>query len=355
MGGLRIGLITTWNTVCGISEYSRALAAQLRRRGNEVFVLANHPVNPAPGALDGPDVVRFFYTGWHQERGVDLDRALHHVLAARLDVIHLQYQNFIYPGEFLEALKTLAGAAKLVVTFHDVGVPPEFPRNLVERAIVHSPVTARLISWPGATVIPMGIHNIPAPPGDAVRRKLGIGARHVFCSVGLGRTDYGTVLQAIKGLLPNFPDLLYLVPGPEQYAAAVNTRASEMGIGDRVRTVGGFMPIGTLFQYLHASDAAIFYFPETGVEGVSSSSCRLGIAARRPVVISDVGWTRDLPPKLKIPYGSVDALRDRLVRILIDDGFRNSLMREGEALIQLYSWERTALRHEEVYRSVLRT
>ncbi len=351
---LRVGLITTWNAVCGVAEYSRALAAALRARGHTVVVLANYHVNPVPGAADGGGVYRFFYTGWHRERGADADLAGWAVTAHALDVIHLQYQNFIYPPDVLPVIRRLADHAPLVATFHDAGVPGEFPRDRVARAIVHSPVTARMLAWQGAAVIPIGILDLPAPPVAEARRKLGIASRHVLCSLGLGRTDYHLVLQVVRDLVPRYPDLLWIVLGPEGYVEAVRQAARETGVEEHVRLEGGFLPLARLFEWMHAADVTVFYFPEAGVEGVSSSSCRLGIAGRRPVILTDVGWTRDLPDELKVPHGPPDALRERVVRLFEDAAFREALLARQERLIREDGWARTAERHEAVYRSVRR-
>ncbi len=350
---LRVGLITTWNARCGVAEYSRALVGALRARGHTVVVLANYPVNPVPWGADDGGVYRFFYTGWHRERGVDAELAGRVVAGHALDVLHLQYQNFIYPGDFLPVLRRLSLYAPLVATFHDAGVPGDFPRDAVARAIVHSPVTARLLGWRGAAVIPIGIHDLPAPPAAEARRRLGLGARPVLCSLGLGRTDYRAVLGVVRDLVPRYPRLLYAVLGPEGYAEAVQRAARDLGVAEHVRALGGFFPLRVLFAWMHAADAVLFYFPETGIEGVSSSSARLGIAARRPVVVSDVGWTRDLPDELKVPYGDAGALRERLVRILEDEAFRRDLLARQERLIREASWARVAERHEAVYRQAV--
>lgn len=318
------------------------------------MILANHPVNPVPGGVDEGAVYRFFYTGWHQERGTDADLAGRAVTGHALDVVHLQYQNFIYPSEFLPVLHRLARYAPLVATFHDAGVPGEFPRELMARAIVHSPVTARLLGWQGAVVIPIGIHDVRSPSRADVRRRLGVSSQHVLCSLGLGRTDYRLVLQVVRELAPRYTDILYVVLGPEGYAEAVRQAAGEMGVEGHVQAVGGFLPLAQIFDWMHAADMTVFHFPEAGVEGVSSSSCRLGIASRRPAILSDVGWTRDLPGELKVPCGDPGALRERVVRIFEDAPFRDGLLFLQERLIREDNWARTAERHEQVYRQVIR-
>lgn len=352
MTPLRIGLITTWNTRCGIAEYSRALAGALQACGHTVVILANYPVNPVPGDEGG--VYRFFYTGWHQERGVDADLVVRAVTGHALDVVHIQYQNFIYPSDVLPVFRRLATYAPLVATLHDAGVPGEFPRDRVARAIVHQAATARMLCWPEAVIIPHGVHDVPAPPLHEVRQRLGITSGHVLCSHGFGRTDYRIVLQAVRDLVPRYPDLLYVVLGPEGYVEAVRPAAQDLGVEGHVRLVGGFLPLRSLFDWMHAADMTVFYYPEAGVEGVSSSACRRGIAARRPAILTDVGWTRDLPNELKVPCGDIGALRERIVRIFEDAAFREALLARQEWLIRETGWARTAERHEQVYRQVIR-
>ncbi len=353
---LRVGLLTTWNERCGVSEYSRALAGALRARGHAVAVLANHPANPVPwaGAVGSErGVHRFFYTGWHRERGADAGLAPRVAEELRLDLVHLQYQNFIYPADVLPVLDLLADRVPLVATFHDAGVPPEFPRHRVTRAIVHNAVTARMLAWPGAAVVPIGIHEVPAPPVEEARRRLGVSSRPVLCSLGLGRTDYRAVLAALGRVVPRYPDLLWVVLGPEGYTDAVSVAAAAAGLARHLRPLGGFHPLPVLFAWLHAADISLFYFPETGIEGVSSSSARLGIAGRRPVVASDVGWLGDLPAELKVPPGDPEALSHRLFRLLEDPGFRQRVLARQEELIRHQGWSRAAARHEEIYRETL--
>lgn len=346
---LRVGLITTWGLACGVAEYSKALANALRLRGHEVTVLANYPLPQESLKPDENRVVRCFYTGWHAERGVAASLALGTIGDQRLDVVHLQYQSFIYPHPFNDFLRRAAQMVPVVVTFHDACLPPEFPLQVIRGAIVHSPLTRQLLSLGGAAVVPIGIHDIPSPGVAKAKARLGLGSRHVMATVGLGRQDYHSVLAVMRMLVPFYPDLLWVVIGPEDHVGAIRREAESMGLANHVLLAGGFFPLSVVFQWLHAADILLFYFPETGVQGVSSSSCRLGVAARRPVVVSDVGWTRDLPAFMKVPHGSLGALADRIVKLFDDTEYRESVLCGQEYLIQTQNWARSAESHEAIY------
>jgi glycosyltransferase involved in cell wall biosynthesis len=351
---LRIAIITTWNTRCGISEYSRSLTDALAELGHNITILASYPIWPVPGREDGTSVHRFFYTGWHQERGVDLIKALRVVREQGIQLIHLQYQDFIYAPPFLSALGSLAQAAALVVTFHDPLLSPGFPVAACRAGIFHTNETAELIGWSRRKkVIPIGVYNWPDEDRAAVRQRLNIDSRHVLCSLGLGRTDHGAVLRAMSELRARYPDIFYVIIAPPQLSPSIQALASELGLQENIRHLHHFPPNEELLDYLHAADINIFYYGEFGVSGVCSAASRLGIAGRRPVILSDVKLMKDLPDPLKVPYGSTPVLQERILQLFEDPGAAETALQIQEQLIATYDWKLTAAAHVQLYREVL--
>jgi glycosyltransferase involved in cell wall biosynthesis len=351
---LRIAMITTWNTRCGIAEYSRSLTEALTRLGHGTDILASYPVRPVPENNDRPEVQRWFYTGWHQERGVDLAKALQVLQKRESQIIHLQYQNFIYAPPFLSALHSLAQVAPLVVTFHDPLLPPGFPHADCKAGIFHTDKTAALIGWnKRKKVIPIGIYNWPDENREAARQRLHISSRHVLCSLGLGRTDHGSVLQAMQGLHDRYPDLLYVIIAPPDLHNSTYKRAVDLGLGENIRYLNHFPPNEEIVNYLHAADLTVFYYGEFGIPGVCSAASRLGIAGRRPVILSDVKLMQDLPDPLKIPYGSIPALQARIMELFENPGAVSAALQIQEQLISQYDWDLTAAAHVQLYREVL--
>jgi len=350
---VRVGLITTWNARCGIAEYSRYLAAALAGYGVNVTVLASFPVRVPEGAIDGKGVWRFFYTGWHQERGVDLELALRVTREHNLDLLHLQYQNYLYPPPFLDSLSRLAEAGPLVVTFHDPCVPPDFPRHLFRAGIYLNPECRNLGGKAGrlTRVIPIGVHRWPDESPEMARRALGLPAGPMFCSFGLGRTRYDLVWQVISRLSRRFRDLRYLVVGSPEELPMLSPKAA--GEGEILIPLPGFPPVDTLYRLIHASRGCILYYPEFGVDGVSSAAARIGLGSRRPLILTDVKLTRDLPAALKLPFDDLAALEERLARILEDPAYVAGLLAVQEQVARRHSWEEIARQHVELYREVL--
>lgn len=351
---LRIAVISTWNTRCGISEYSRSLAEALTGLGHDITILASYPVRPVPGKDDEANVRRFFYTGWHQERGVDLDKALRALNDGGIQMIHLQYQNFIYAPPFLSAMNSLTQISPLVVTFHDPLLPPEFPHADCRASIFHTNETAALIGWSKTKrVIPIGIYNWPDEDRETVRQRLQIDSRHVLCSLGLGRTDHGAVLEAMYGLHASYPDIFYVIIAPPESSNSIRDLAVRLGLEKNIRYLDHFPPNEEIVNYLHAADINIFYYGEFGTPGVCSAASRLGVAGRRPVILTDVKLMKDLPDPLKIPYGQIPVLQSRIMELFESPDAVRSTLQIQEQLIEEHNWERTADTHVHLYRELL--
>lgn len=353
-GGPTVGLITTWHSKCGVAEYSRDLATALEGSGCRVAVLASNVVNPVAWKETASPACRFFHTGWHAHRGVDVEAALSAMKTLGVNVLHLQYQSFIYPPPFLDCLGTLAGVAPVVATFHDPCIPPEFPMNLLETAIVHNRALQAMISGVETTVIAPGYHVLPEEGRDEAREKLGVGPGPVISSFGLGRAAHEEVVDALSGLIPRYPDLTYAIAAPAERMFSVRQAAASCGMDGHLLYAGDFLEPQLLFCLLAAADVVVLYYPEFGVRGVSSAAARLAIASRRPVVLTDVGLFEDLPPGLKVRYGDPRELRKRIVTLLEDPVEAGAALAIQNCLVDANTWAEVARRHVQVYSRAMR-
>jgi len=358
---LRVGLITTWNTQCGIAEYSRFLAAALVQKGVTLVILGNYPVRPVPWSSDGEKVYRFFYTGWHDKRGVDARTLFQSVEREQLEILHLQYETFLYPPPFLSVLRRAAQRLPVVVTFHGPDVPADFPCQEVACAIVHTPLNAAIIgdrNWRRVEVIPMGFPDRPLMPVETAREwlrrrigdgKLWLGSRRVLCSFG-DRTNYEAVLPVVEELLEAYPDLIYIIVTKPERAQKLQESIRNSTLDEHVLLFGRYLPVDELFTFLYSADVLLLYYPEFGAPGVASSAARLAIAARRPVILTAVELTRDLPAPFKIPFGDPVALKRRIINLFEDDNSKKDLLALQNPLIARFSWEVTAQKHLAIYR-----
>ena len=118
---------------------------------------------------------------------------------------------------------------------HTVLVNSRFTASLVDRIL---PGAARRI-----VVLPMGVE--PAPPVSAARlhalkARYGLREGPVLLSVSrlVPMKGHDVVIDALRELLPRFPELVYLVVGQGPERAALEMRARERGVESRVRFAG---------------------------------------------------------------------------------------------------------------------
>lgn len=141
---MRITLISSWGSPCGISVYAGDVYAELARRGHQVQVLAYEEPLPAEAGIDLP-VHRVWKIG--QPPGWQVLQQIHEF---QPDVIQVQHEiGFFCPGaiwrEWLECLQSTN--VPVVVTYHSLpDVPTVFTDLPVSLAIVCSPLGGAILS-----------------------------------------------------------------------------------------------------------------------------------------------------------------------------------------------------------------
>jgi hypothetical protein len=273
---LRIGILSTWNTRCGIAEYSRHLVAALRRQGDvEVTVLSSR--NFGKRAVAPPEdwvEPAFDVQIWHPQHRFDLD--VERILAHLLDVLHIQYSNLFYDrGRLVELLRRFPGVTAL--TYHDKGGILAFPHGLVDVLYAHR------------SDVGVG-HRHLIPQGIDLRRP-------VIKTFGLGKSRLDVIAPICER----------------------NGWDFQHSFGE-----DRWLESDELFEWLRDSDAIVLWYDEDHRSG-SSAGAPLAIGTRRPVFVNDTEWFRDLPErtatlrKLRTPEQLEAALRELLVDVYAEE------------------------------------
>jgi hypothetical protein len=242
----RIGILSTWNTRCGIAEYSRHLVEALRRQGDvEVIVLSSRNFGErATAPYEDWAKPAFDVQKWHPEYKFDLDVEM--ILEQELDVLHIQYSTLFYDrARLLELLRRFPGVTAL--TYHDKGGTLVFPHELIDLLYAH-------------------------------REDVGIGPRHfipqgielrrpVVKTFGLGRSRVDIIGEVCERNEWDFQHSF----GEERWLGSEE-----------------------LFDWLRDSDAIVLWYDDDPLAG-GSAGAPLAIGTRRPVFVNDTEWFRDLP------------------------------------------------------------
>lgn len=292
MQPLRVGLLTSWNTRCGIAEYSRYIAERLRddeRIDLTVLGSANTgrhklsddeswvlPVFQIPFMNDGADVF-------------DTDR----ILSLDLDVLHIQYQQHLYNTAALHDLIDRFDG-QLIVTYHDNCFPDDFPAGKFAVRYTHRDGVGR----GEMTRIPLGVEDhIP-----------------VVKTFGLGRCRHDIIADVCDR-------------NGWQFDKFFGGQTDEWLTQEDLRL------------WLRDSDMIVLWYDESAAAG-SSSAARIAMSSRRPVIVNDTSWFADLPADAR-PH-----LRKVSTPAQLESEMRDVLDCE---LLTRDSWQRVVARHTADY------
>jgi glycosyltransferase involved in cell wall biosynthesis len=376
----RVGILSTWNTVCGIADFTANFINGLQACGREADVV---PIDRAAH--------RYFS---RKELAAEFD-ALGERLAS-YDIVHIQHEFGFFMGEygmyesldnFRRVLRAAVAARRhIVVTFHTL--PPlrglrqgmasagqeavlralwrgrvvrELQKGNVQaishtrflrRSLIDTGIPARLIR-----VVP---HGSPPPveEADAQTAKAALGyskSDRILIIVGFVSNYKGHryAVEALRYLPDNY--CLAVVGGPhpngnEQTFDSVLRKTLRPQLAKRVR-VTDYLPISEVRAYLAAADIALapYVLPDLA----SSGAIAWALASGRPVVASRIPAFEELnegAPRvfLATPAAPVELAR-RIIQLDQDEAMKAELTKNALSYIEETSWPRVARQYLDIY------
>jgi hypothetical protein len=292
---LKVGHLSSWNTRCGIAEYSRYLVGALRRRGDvevSVFGSRNYGERAVREYDDGEQAI-FDIQIWHPEGRSEFDPEP--ILDAGLDVLHVQYSNAFYERRaFVDLLERFDGVVAL--TFHDnSGAQKTFPWQLADVRFTH-------------------------------RENVGVGERIV---IAMGIDVQRPVVKTF-GMGKSRADLIGEVCARNDW--------------DFQASFGGerWLESDELHAWLRDCDAIVLWYPDDRTAGASAAAAN-ALATRRPVFVNDTKWVSDNPQRTHslVKVQTVEELEREMRAVLVDP------------FIESRSWDRVADVTVAAYRDAL--
>lgn len=309
---MNVLLVTSWgDQICGISEHSKMLIEAVHACAPDIHV------TPEPRALD-PD--------WHEGHG--------------WDVLHLNYQASLHSRWTPDKILRERRDHKVLVTFHDTGVP-------------NSEQCKRVIAACDAAVVHEPFDDLPAEKTHYWRQ-------------GVPVHDFRTGYPPFKGYPTigtvgfDFPwknyDLLCDLAGELGWAARLflPTEPSAERVRDLKRRARGRLDFHVgdqtrdIVAGLSECDATAFLYVthNTGTSG----AIRLGIAAKKPLIaFRTCRQFRDLVEVEAVYWAdTVDEVK-ALMRYMVLGRFDTGIA----ALAEQDSWTRLGQKYADLYRSLV--
>lgn len=352
---MRIGLICPYSLDVpgGVQTHVLDLAAELRRRGHHIAVLAPSRrtdlpahITPTGGAIPVP------YNG-STARLAFGPRALLRVRtwlrSQRLDLLHLHEPAVPSLSQFALLFTDLPVVATCHTTAPVTGTPFEpLLHPLLRKITTRIAVSTAARPTPGMTVIPNGVNTTlfaNATPQPLPRGTIGFLGRFDEPRKGLP-----VLLAAARHLLPTHPELNLVIAGAGNPAAAHRTAGPELA--ERL-TLLGQIPDPAKASLLRGLD--IYCAPNLGGESFGMVLTE-AMAAGAPIVASDLPAFRQVLGDAgeTFPVGDPVALAGKLAALLADPVRRAELSAAGRRRARRYDWTEVATRLEGVYEAALR-
>jgi glycosyltransferase involved in cell wall biosynthesis len=387
---MRVAQISTWQTACGIAGYTEALVEALPMAGIDPLIV---PIDRTVTTYLTESELRAHFRTLAEK-------------AADAEVIHLQHEFSFLQGPFGAATSikifgslladVCAAGRPLVVTFHSnpsflpslhdslrgfgrnallttlwrTRVAPHFTAGTKVRAVVHTRASRLALVRSGIapstiTVIPQGVPDIDrttlAPEeARALKVRLGFAPEAVVLSMFGFVSQYKGYSTAVSALarLPK-DHILAIVGGVHPYSRERATEevlrdVDKRRVRDRVR-ITGFLPRDAVRDYYRVTAVSLAPYDDVGLS--SSAALTWALSARRPVVASRIPAFVELQEaysclQLVSPRSARElALAVRTVRE--DHELRSRLVEGAERYATDNSWARTAIRHADLYKTLL--
>ena len=357
-----IGFISTWNTKCGIAEYTRYLAENLGA-GTQYSVFADRATDTV--RPDADNVFRCW--AQNQEPGPSKDAAnelVRRIKERGIDVVSLQYNFCFFAPPVVEHLveRLHAAGIAVMITLHSTSHPSfgNLTRALAraDAAIVHRREEfVRLVDG-GVECAVMQRQGIYVPPVKAERRALP-GSRPLAFTVAcfgffLPPKGIRELLQAFEAAVRVNPVLrlklvnsLYPGSASATYAAVCMRFAEERGLAQYTGICTDFLEEDEILKQLSSADLIVL--PYTMSTESSSAAIRLPLACGTPILCSDLPLFDEFQGAVhRYPAQDVAALARRLCELSTDTAELRRFTARQAALVEELSWKAVARRFQAV-------
>ncbi|MFW5702855.1 MAG: glycosyltransferase family 4 protein, partial [Candidatus Dojkabacteria bacterium] len=305
---IKLAVVSTYNSVCGIAEYSSYLYSNAENIFKDFRVFANKDAANRV-KVDGSEVERSWEYG-----ELDFEDTIKSLKHFAPDVMHIQYSEGFYT---LDALAKLIDQAKKLVpkivltshAFQESGVDfshiSSSLKKLDQVQVLNNQDQKFLETKLGLKNVEFIAHGnitFPLQSKRILRKRVGVSknkkivAMHGFMSEKKGIME---TLEAFATLALKDKDLLLLAinavnptnVSSNAIAEQFRRRVQELGLEEQVIHVSDFLEKEEVVLGLALADISVFAYPEA--KQTASGAIRLAMAAGRPIIVSDSFQLRD--------------------------------------------------------------
>jgi len=328
----KIAVITTYNSKCGIAEYSTILYSRIFRTFGEIKILANYDISDRV-RKDKNFVERTWQTG-----ETDFARTITFLKNYKPDILQVQYNNGFYSIPHLEILLNHANNNNIPVYLTLHCFTPQFRQyadifKKCEKIFVHSISDFKKMLVIGGGLknivfLEHGINMVKDEDKFKLREKIGLTEYSpIIGSHGLIHDRKG-LLELIKGvaiLKQEYPKILLLLVNAlnpnNQTSTAVfgqmQKLVAELDLEKNVQFINKFLEFSQIIKFLQMCD--IIVLPYGDVKEGASGAVRTAIVASRPIIITNSYIFESLDCGIKMPNNKPETIAKYVKMVLSDE------------------------------------
>jgi glycosyltransferase involved in cell wall biosynthesis len=353
----KIGIMSSWNTKCGIAEYSNNLYSLVSANFQYIYYFANHE-NGDRVYDDENNVIRCW------DDSFDINELSAIILKYNLDIIHIQYNPSFYNlaklADLVNILTTKNDKLKVYLTLHSVQLPHLDFRKVqmhlakATKIFVHNDLDQKYlekIKYTNVNLIPIGLLNFTDINKYKLRAALGINSNHIIASHGLIHENKGLLelFEAIKIVKSEINDILLLAINaynPNNLSSAdiylkLKNFIKENNLENNIILFDEFLPINKIIKLIQLSDMAIFPYPQLNES--ASGAIRTAIAAKRPIILTKSHIFHDISVGYKIDNNNPNEIAKAITDLYSNSQKLENIKSEVTNFANENIWEKISL------------
>lgn len=363
----KVAMVSSWNTKCGIAEYTRLQCEQMKKYVDfRIFPNFGDRLIKSDESFVEPRV-------WQNAFEGNLYRLQEALLASDCDTVHIQFNfGFFDLVQLGKMLDVLTDAKRVIITFHKtkdsyVGKRKVSLRtikdalNKCSALIVHQQEDIKILIEDGIdknkiVLIPHGQIRYDNLPAKIMREELKVEGTPVLGSYGFLLPHKGIKenIEAISVLKREYPDILYLIvcalheaPVSKEYYQECKKLVERLGLEKNVQFVTDYLENDESMKYLQCCDLCLMtYLPS---EESASGAVRFCVAAQRPLITTK----QEIFKEFEDCAYQVDKNRPELVadavKKMLDSSFSHSYMEKMLEHVNQTSWDVVCKKINELY------
>jgi len=291
---------------CGLATFTTDVYQAMQDRFPDVRVDV-YAMDDHPGRYDYPAAVVGAIPQHDLSAYLTTARTIE---ASGAQAIWVQHEYGIYGGPAGEHLLALLDRTTLpvIVTLHTVLEKPNADERRVLEGLLRRAAKVVVMAERGRDIlrrvyganprqiamIPHGVPDRAFTDPETLKPRMGWEGRDVVLTFGLLAPNKGieTIIEALPTIAERHPNLLYVVLGAthpnlvahegEAYRERLKALAAELGVGDNVAFVDGFVEHGELIDYLQAAD--IYATPYLNPAQITSGTLSYAVGVGKAVI-----------------------------------------------------------------------